>query len=233
MKIINILYRSFFLLILTGWTSRAFPQDVAEVNRYPGNLVQAPKAKAERVESKVIWFIGGQISRITGFENPNETFKATGYGVSIKMENKFSKKFSWTAGLSYDNFTGKYTYTRFSNTTMGSPKDTTIDNFAIAPLLFGLKYYFVNKVYLSAETGLALKASGATRTKLALTPSLGVLVPTGSFNSIDISLRFTHIVTGFGIPESNGLENGGYGFLSIRAAYGFGGRGFRKGILAQ
>ena len=230
MKIMNILYRSFFLLVFTGWASKAFTQNGGE--RRPG---QVPKGKTERVESKVIWFLGGQISRITGFENRNETFKATGYGLGIKMENKFSKKFSWTAGISYDNFNGKYTYTRFSNrpgdTSMNSPKDTTIDNFAIAPLLFGLKYYFAKKIYLSTEIGLALKASGATRTKLALAPSVGVLLPTGSRNSIDISLRFTHIVTGFGIPESNGLENGGYGFVSIRAAYGFGGRGFRKRTL--
>ena len=151
------------------------------------------------------------------------------------MENAFSKKFSWTAGLSFVNFAGKYTYTRFSNTsgdtTTGSPKDTTINNFAIAPLLVGLKYYFTSTFYLSAEMGLALKGSSATRTKLALAPSLGVLLPTGSYNSIDLSLSFTHIVTGFGTPESNGLENGGYGFVSLRAAYGLCSRGFRKKTL--
>lgn len=196
-----------------------------------GNSLRSSNGKAERTESKVIWFMDAQISRITGFENQNETFRAIGLGAGIKMESSISKKFSWTVGLSFDNFMGNYTYTRFSgspgDTTAGSPKDTTIDNFAIAPLLLGLKFYY-KKFYLSAEMGLAFKASSATRTKLALAPSIGVLLPSGSHNSIDISLRFTHIVTGYGIPESNGLENGGYGFLSIRVAYGIGGSRFRK-----
>ena len=200
-------------------------------NNSPGNSLRASNGRAERTESKTIWFIGAQISRITGFENQNETFSATGLGAVIKMENSISKKFSWTVGLGFDNFMGSYTYTRFSgspgDTTAGTPKDTTIDNFAIAPLLMGLKFYY-RKFYLSAEMGLAFKASSATRTKLALAPSIGVLLPSGSNNSIDISLRFTHIVAGYGIPESNGLENGGYGFLSIRAAYGIGGSRFKK-----
>lgn len=216
-------------------TSRINPVPSNTAERSFGSSIRTSKGKAERVESKVVWFLGAQISRITGFENHNETFKATGFGGKIKMENPFSKKFSWTAGLSFVNFTGKYTYTRFSNTpgdtTTGSPKDTTINNFAIAPLLVGLKYYFTNTFYLSAEMGLALKGSSATRTKLALAPSLGVLLPTGSYNSIDLSLSFTHIVTGFGTPESNGLENGGYGFVSLRAEYGLGGRGIRKKTL--
>ena len=148
------------------------------------------------------------------------------------MENQFSRIFSWTAGLNFDHFTGRYTYTRFSSfpgdTMTGSPKDTTIENFSIAPLLLGLKYYFKGKFYLSTEIGLALKASHATRTKLALAPSLGVLLPSGTRNNIDLSIKFTHIVTGFGIPEINGLQKGGYGFLSLRAAYGFGGNVFKK-----
>ena len=198
----------------------------------PGNVFRDSEGKTERTESKVIWFIGAEISRITGFENQNETFQATGVGGVVKMENIVSKKFALTAELSFRNFTGKYTYTRFSSspgdTTSGSPKDTTIDNFAMVPLLFGLKYYYAKKFYLSAEIGLAFKASSATRTKLALSPSLGVLLPTGKYNNIDLSLRFTHIVTGYGTPESNGLENGGYGFLSIRAAYGIGGKRLSK-----
>ena len=52
------------------------------------------KVKAERIESKVIWFVGAEISRITGFENQNETFQATGLGAVIKMENVISTKFS-------------------------------------------------------------------------------------------------------------------------------------------
>ena len=199
----------------------------------PGNVFRDSEAKIERTESKVIWFIGAEISRITGFENQNETFQATGVGGVARMENLVGRKFALTAELSFRNFTGKYTYTHFSgspgDTTAGSPKDTTIENFAIAPLLFGLKYYYTKKFYLSAEIGLALKASSATRTKLALSPSLGVLLPTGKYNNIDLSVRFTHIVTGYGTPESNGLENGGYGFVSIRAAYGIGGKRFRKG----
>ena len=215
--------------------------DTAKINRSainagntsPGNDFRNSQGKTERKESKVIWFIGAEISRITGFENQNETFQATGVGGVVKMENIVGKKFALTADLSFRNFTGKYTYTRFSSspgdTTAGSPKDTTIDNFALAPLLFGLKYYYAKKFYVSAEIGLAFKASSATRTKLALSPSLGVLLPTGSYNHIDVSVRFTHIVTGYGIPESNGLENGGYGFIAIRAAYGIGGKRFRKG----
>ena len=82
-----------------------------------------------------------------------------------------------------------------------------------------LKIIFII-IFTICRVGPALKASRGT-TKLALSPSAGMLFPLKNTGSVDLALRFTHIVRGYGPLESNTLQNGGYSYLSLRIAYGF------------
>lgn len=168
----------------------------------------------EYADSKTTWVIGAQVSRSAGMENKSETMNTTGIGLHLKMERAFSRKWSYTVGIEYDYFTGKYTYNLFN----GPSKDTTIKHFAIAPVLAGVRYQVSNRLYLSGEFGPSLKASSQVRTKLALAPSAGIVFPTKN-GALDVSLRYVHVVAGYGILESNSLQNGGYSFVSLKASY--------------
>lgn len=175
----------------------------------------ASKRKQERTPSKLKWFAGGEVSMITNAENRSEKLKATGFGFGIKMEKTFSRRFSWTLGAHLNYFTGTYTYTSFT-----SGRDSTVTNFAFVPVLLGLKYYPLKKWYVSFETGALVKASRMIRTKLMVAPSAGVLLPLKNSSSIDVGIRYAHVVRGFATLETPGLHAGGYGFLSVRVAYG-------------
>ena len=172
------------------------------------------------ISPKLQWSIGAQISRVVNVKKKNDVFDATGLGINLKMERAISQKFKFTAGVNFDYFFGRYTSTIYR----GGGGDTTVNRFAIAPVFVGAKYCVRNNFYLSAEIGPALKASSITRTKLALAPSIGMLLPLANHHFLDIGLRYTHIVKGYGIPESISLQNGGYGFVSIRASYGTSGK---------
>ena len=166
--------------------------------------------------SDMKWFLGGQVSFISGTGNKSESLRATGLGLNVKMEGRFGQRFAYTASIGFDHFTGKFIHPVYS----GPPGDSIINRFTIAPVLVGMKYYIANSFYVSGELGPALKASTVTRTKLALAPSAGFTIPLQNNSAIDFSVKFTHIVSGYGLLESTSLQNGGYSFLSIRAAYG-------------
>ncbi len=159
--------------------------------------------------------IGLNFSKPSYFKGA-ETSNAIGFGLDVKREWNFTSRFSFTADAGFNYFQGDYTYYKF----MGSPKDTVIKNFSIVPVLAGLKYYFAGNFYLSGEAGIVIKASRNAGTRLALVPSAGWMLPLGN-SKIDLGIRLTNIISGYGTPESSGLKNGGYGFWSLRAAYGF------------
>jgi hypothetical protein len=186
----------------------AIPNDrVAKSRRVTG--------RKEIIPSKLTWFIGAEFLTITNAENQSEKLKASGFGVGIKIEREFGKKFSWTIGAHWNYFKGNYIYSTFN----GSLHDT-ITHFAFIPVLVGIKYYPINKWYVSFETGPSFKTSRMGPTKLGVVPSAGVLLPLRNGSGIDLGMKYTHIIRGFATPETPGLQAGGYGILSLRVAYG-------------
>jgi hypothetical protein len=100
--------------------------------------------------------------------------------------------------------------------------DTTVNNYALLSALVGLKYYVTGRFYLSGQaglvTGVSISGSNDAGTHLALAPSAGLLLPVKS-SAVDISFRLVNVTGGGGIPESNNLRVGGYGFWSFRIAW--------------
>jgi hypothetical protein len=178
--------------------------------------------KEERIPSNLNWFIGAEFLKIINSGNTGTTWKASGVAVGIKLENTFSKRFSWTLGAHLNYLQGRFTYINVN----GAVVDTSATDLASLPVLFGLKYYPINKFYVSFETGFFLKPVSISRTKLAIVPSLGVLLPLKNKNSIDLGVKYTYVARGFATLETPGFIAGGFGTFSLRAAYGIQGLTF-------
>ena len=93
-------------------------------------------------------------------------------------------------------------------------------DFAVIPLLAGLRYYMKNKWYAAFETGVNMKAHSNAATKFTLVPSAGILWPVGK-KAIDLGIQFSTVPMGYGFPEQKLLQRGGYSFLGLRAAWVF------------
>lgn len=164
---------------------------------------------------KVLYGIGASVSTPAYFTR-NGKSTATGFGMDIKREQFFSRHFAWSVSAGFNYFSGNYSYYKF----MGNPGDTAVKNFAFMPVLAGVKYYFTNTLYISAETGALIKLGDNTSTKFALVPSAGVNLPVGK-STIDISIKLVNAIQPFSPLEGNSLKNGSYGYWSLRLAIGF------------
>ncbi len=195
-------------------TDTSANKPVSSINGGSSSVISS-RSKRERTTSKLTWFPGAELLFTTNAENRSQKLKATGIGIGIKMERHFSSSFSWTVAAHFNYFKGKFSYTSFTGA-----RDTSVNNFASIPIFAGLKYYPILPLYLSFEMGPSIKASSKTTTKLAVTPSAGVLLPLRNGNVVDLGIKYTHVVRGFATPETPGLQAGGYGILSFRLAYG-------------
>jgi len=164
---------------------------------------------------KVLYCIGASVSTPAYFAR-NGKSTATGLGIDIKREQFFSRHFAWSVSAGFNYFSGNYSYYKF----IGNPGDTEVKNFAFMPVLAGIKYYFTNALYVSAETGALIKLGDNTSTKFALAPSAGVSLPADK-STIDISVKLINAIQPFSPLEGNSLKNGGYGYWSLRLAIGF------------
>ncbi len=161
--------------------------------------------------STASYSIGAVVSR-AAYLRALETSEATGLGLDIKREQRFGHRFAWTVAAGFNYFTGDYTYLKFNT----QQHFTTINHQANIPVLGGVKYYFGGGFYASGEVGLLVGADGNTGTHPAVAPSAGYLF--AGKHKIDAGIKLVNVIEGFGIPENNGLQNGGYGFWSVRVA---------------
>lgn len=127
-------------------------------------------------------------------------------GVFIKKEWRWSKRFAGTASAGYSYFNGS----------VSSFDEKEVHDFAVVPVLAGLRYYARNKYYAGLEAGVGIRAHKNASTKFTLAPAVGVLVPIGG-KSIDLGLRFYTIPSMPAIPEATVLHKGGYSLLGLRA----------------
>jgi len=159
--------------------------------------------------------IGLDISKPVYFSYGN-TSSAMGIGLNLNREKKLGKRFSWTAGIGFNYFSGNFHYYKFTNGT----GDTISKNFAILPIVTGFKYHFAENFFMQFQGGVAAGISKNTGTEFVLIPSIGYVLPTPK-PKIELALQLANVIQGFGIAENNSLSNGGYGYWSFRIAYHF------------
>lgn len=125
-------------------------------------------------------------------------------GVFIKKEWRWSKRFAGTASVGYSYFNGS----------VGS-FEKEVHDFAVIPVLVGVRYYARNKYYAGLETGYSFRAHKNTTTRFTIAPALGILIPVRR-KKIDLGVRFYTLPMGYSYPEQPLLKRGGYSFLGVR-----------------
>ncbi len=131
-------------------------------------------------------------------------------GLFVKKEWRGRSGLAATASIGYNHFNG----------TIKAFDDKETKDFAVIPLLAGLKYYAWHHYYAGLEAGLSIKAHKNAATKLTLVPAIGMLVPVAG-KQIDLGLRFYTVPSGASTPEASILNRGGYSFLGARIALVF------------
>lgn len=126
-------------------------------------------------------------------------------GIYIKKEWGWGKHFAGTLNAGYQYFKG--TATTFD--------DKEVEDYAVVPLLVGLKGYVIKNTYLSFETGVNISAHKNSATHMAFVPSIGTLIPVGT-RQIDLSIRYNATKSGMTYPEAPPFRRGGFALLGIR-----------------
>jgi hypothetical protein len=143
-------------------------------------------------------------------------FSATGNLKGVLLGASLQKQWKWGAHIAATTSVGYHYFSGTIHHTGGQQEK----DFAVIPLLAGLRYYMKNKWYAAFETGVNMKAHSNAATKFTLVPSAGILWPVGK-KAIDLGIQFSTVPMGYGFPEQKLLQRGGYSFLGIRAAWVF------------
>ncbi|MDR3711288.1 MAG: hypothetical protein P4L51_00610 [Puia sp.] len=142
----------------------------------------------------------------------------SGQGIFVQGERFFSRQHS---GKTNTGFSGTLNlgWLHFSGTVYAL--DSSVQTrFSVLPLLAGARYYWKEHYYLAMQAGALVSTNSQTDTHLALTPGIGMIAPVGE-SLLELSLQFTGVPRGFGLPEKTVLQRGGYSFAALRIAYKF------------
>lgn len=126
-------------------------------------------------------------------------------GVYAKQEWQLNRIIGATASAGYQYFNG----------TAKTFDGKEVNDYAVVPLLIGLKCYALKRTYLGFETGLHIAAHTNSSTRMALVPSIGTMVPLGT-KQIDIGIRYNATKLGTTYPEAPLFRRGGYALLGLR-----------------
>src|ERR1700744_4832987 len=119
-------------------------------------------------------------------------------GGTARLQYDASSSFAWTLTSGYYNMFGK-AVPGLANTKYGS--------LGIVPVKVGIKAFYAQNLYFSAEAGAAFEAHDGSNTKLDLSPGLGWANKTW-----DVGVRY----------ENFSGQSNNYGLVVLRLAYGFG-----------
>ncbi|MES2428188.1 MAG: hypothetical protein V4560_14510 [Bacteroidota bacterium] len=149
--------------------------------------------------SKLRFGVGLEAGAPTGNAHTASNFELGG---TARLQYGVGNKLALTLTSGYYNFFGK-------NYTITTPTGTAIidgSSFGIIPVKAGLKAFFSDNVYFSAEAGAGFEMKGAKNTKLILAPGLG-----WANQKWDVGVRY---------EDFSGQSNS-YGIVGLRLAYGF------------
>jgi hypothetical protein len=119
-------------------------------------------------------------------------------GGTARLQYGVGDKFALMLTSGYYNFFGK-------DYTVGGVTYKAA-NAGIVPLKAGMKAFFSDNLYFSAEAGAGFEMDGAKNTKLILSPGLG-----WANQKWDVGVRY----------EDFSGQNNTYGLVGLRLAYGF------------
>lgn len=147
--------------------------------------------------SKLRFGIGLEAGAPTGNAHDGSNFELGG---TARLQYGTSDHLALMLTSGYYNFFGKtiadVNGTEFKTSSQG-----------IIPVKAGLKAFFSDNVYFSAEAGAGFEMNGAKNTKLILSPGLG-----WANQKWDVGVRY---------EDFSGQSNS-YGLVGLRLAYGFG-----------
>jgi hypothetical protein len=152
--------------------------------------------------SKLRFGIGLEAGAPTGNAHTNAVGGGSNFeiGGTARLQYGTSDHFALTLTSGYYNFFQKdYTYNGIAYTNNSS--------IGVIPVKAGLKAFFSNNVYFSAEAGAGFETKGSKNTKLILSPGLG-----WANQKWDVGVRY---------EDFSGQSNS-YGLVGLRLAYGFG-----------
>ncbi|GAA4090421.1 hypothetical protein [Mucilaginibacter panaciglaebae] len=123
-------------------------------------------------------------------------------GGTARLQYGTSDHFALTLTSGYYNFFGK----DYDATVGGVTTHFDAASTGVVPVKLGLKAFFSNNVYFSAEAGAGFETKYAKDTKLILSPGLG-----WANQKWDVGVRY----------EDFSGQNNNYGLVGLRIAYGF------------
>ncbi|MFD2871495.1 hypothetical protein ACFS5N_03375 [Mucilaginibacter ximonensis] len=123
-------------------------------------------------------------------------------GGTARLQYGTSDHFALTLTSGYYNFFGK----SYDATIGGVATHVDGQSFGVVPVKAGLKAFFSDNVYFSAEAGAGFETKGAKNTKLILSPGLG-----WANQKWDVGVRY----------EDFSGQSQNYGLVGLRVAYGF------------
>jgi hypothetical protein len=136
--------------------------------------------------------VGVEAGAPTGNAHDGSNFELGG---TARLQYGADKGLAWTLTSGYYNFFGKEIGNGLKTSSAG-----------IVPAKLGIKAYFADKIYFSAEAGAGFETGTGGDTKLILSPGLG-----WSSSSVDVGLRY----------ENFSGQGNSYGLVGLRIAYGF------------
>jgi hypothetical protein len=155
-----------------------------------------------------------QSTKQSSGQSPDHSFKQS----SRQSSGQFSGS---SSGKTYSGFSGTLSlgWLHFSGTV--TDLDSSVQTrFSILPILVGARYYWKEHFYLGIQVGALVSTNDQTNTHLALVPGIGMIAPVGE-SLLELSLQFTGVPTGYGLPEKTVLQRGGYSFAELKIAYKF------------
>jgi hypothetical protein len=145
-------------------------------------------------KSKLRFGIGLEAGAPTGSPINDSNFELGG---TARLQYGVGDKFALMLTSGYYNFFGK--------TISGTP-DIKTGSLGVIPVKAGLKAFFSDNLYFSAEAGAGFEMNQAKNTKLILAPGLG-----WANQKWDVGVRY---------EDFSGQSNN-YGIVGLRLAYGF------------
>lgn len=145
-------------------------------------------------KSKLRFGLGLEAGAPTGNAHDGSNFELGG---TARLQYGMGDKFALMLTSGYYNFFGK--------TIIENPEVKT-SSFGVIPVKAGLKAFFTDNLYFSAEAGAGFETKGNKDVKLVLAPGLG-----WANQKWDVGLRY----------EDFSGQNNSYGLVGLRLAYGF------------
>ncbi len=145
-------------------------------------------------KSKLRFGVGLEAGAPTGSAHTGSNFELGG---TARLQYGVGERFALMLTSGYYNFFGK--------TISENPEIKTTSN-GVVPLKAGMKAFFTDNLYFSAEAGAGFETSGSNNTKLLLAPGLG-----WANQKWDVGLRY----------EDFSGQGSSYGLVGLRLAYGF------------